>query len=84
MDILLKKKILFLSASEIGEWITSCKFSVAFGWTVYGWSEFLMIIAQKYEKNKETKKQRNKNKWIYSILVRTYTLHCLVSIFWIY
>ena len=60
MDILLKTKTktktLFLSASEIGERITSCKFSVAFGWTVYGWNEFLMIIAQKYEKkNKETK-----------------------------
>ena len=26
-----KKKTLFLSASEIGERITSCKFSVAFG-----------------------------------------------------
>ena len=60
MDILLKTKTktktLFLSASEIGERITSCKFSVAFGWTVYGWNEFLMIIAQKYEK--KTKKQK--------------------------
>ena len=49
-----------------------------------------MIIAQKYEK-KSKQKQRNKNltlifhynrrKWICSILVRTYTLHCSVIIF---
>ena len=52
-----KKTQLFLSVSEIGKQITSCKFSVAFGWIVYGWNEFLMIVAQKYEK---TNKKRHK------------------------
>ena len=68
MDILFrkKKKMLFFSASEIGEWITSCKISVSFGWIVYGWNEFLMTFAQKYEKTSK-QKQRNQNLTLISL-----------------